>query len=223
MRVNVNKCALVNFRGVGTGSLKGEPLPCAVTQRYLGLQVNKSLSWSDNCLARTRKAMRARFSLKPNLSTNNKLVVKIVAFTKYIVPMLAYGSQAWYPNITALKDSEEVQKLVMRWIFNPSTDDDYKNKWTKLELLPLSMCFEILDLLLLLKILDGDNDVSAENVMKITETKTTRQLFRNELKITETKHSKCNDKFLDVLQYCTTNSIVSLSHSNSRWTKLTVM
>ena len=178
-----------------SGSLLGEPLPCAVTQRNIGLEVNKSLSWDDNCLTRTRKALKALSSLKRNLSTNSILVVKMNDYTGYVVPILAYCSQAWYPNITAFKDLEKIKKIAVKWIFDSSTGDDFKNELRKLKLLPLSMYFEIHDLLLLLKPLDRDYEVRTDDVIKITEMKTTAQAFRNELKITETKHSKCNDNF----------------------------
>ena len=178
-----------------SGGLQGESLPCAVTQRNIGLEVNRSLSWDDNCLTRTRKALRALSSLKRNLSTNSILVVKVNAYTGYVLPILAYCSQAWYLNITAFKDSEKLKKIAVRWIFISSTGDDFKNELRKLKLLPLSMSFEVHDLLLFLKPLDRDYEVSTDNVIKITEMKTTAQAFCNELKITEMKHSKCNDNF----------------------------
>ena len=69
----------------------------------------------------------------------------------------------------------EKLKNAMIWIFISSTGDDYKNKGREMNLLQLSMHFEIYEMLLILKLLDGVYDVSAENVKKITETKTTRR------------------------------------------------
>ena len=65
----------------------------------------------------------------------------------------------------------ENSKKAVRWLLNSSTGDDYKTKLRKEKLLPLSMYFEIHDLLLLLKLLDWDYDVIRENVIKITERK----------------------------------------------------
>ena len=117
------------------------------------------------------------------MSNKNSLFVKLNAYTGYVVRIQAYGSQTWYPNITALKYLEKIQKIAVRLIFNSSTGDDYDTKLKKMKLLPLSLYIEIQDLLLPHKFLDGDDDVSTYKVIKVTETKTTRQAFRNELKL----------------------------------------
>ena len=126
-----------------------------------------------------------------NLSTNSSLVVKINVFTGCAVPILSYCSQAWYPNIAALK--EKIQKIAMRCVFNFSTGGDSKN-WGNWKCYRFQGRFRH-DLLLILKLLDGDYNVCTENVIKITEKITIRKAFCNEMKITEMKHSKCNDNF----------------------------
>ena len=99
-------------------------IPCAVTQKDLGFQVNKSPSWNDYCLTRTRKLLRALFTPKRNSSTNCSLVVRMNANTGYIVPILSFYSQAWFLSIAVCKHSVRNQKIAVRWFFTSS--DDFK-------------------------------------------------------------------------------------------------
>ena len=155
MRVNISKFAVVNIRGIMSGSRQGKHMSCAVTQRDLGLKMNKSLSWNDDSLTRTRKALKTLFSLKRNFSKESILVVKMHYYVlRSANSSLLFSSMVSRHGIHNLERLRESSKKAVRSIFNSSAVDDFENKLRRLKLLPSSVYFETHDLLLLLKLLD---------------------------------------------------------------------
>ena len=117
------------------------------SQRDLGLIIQQNLSWIENCLSRSRKAMSALFQIKYNLSSSCDCKVKLNAYTGY-VPIAVYASQTWPPSRSNLHEFEKVQHHATKWILN--SNQSYRNCLVTLNLLPLSFCVEMHDLLFII-------------------------------------------------------------------------
>ena len=161
------------------------------SQHDLGPILQKNLSWNENCLSRSRKAMSALFQIKCNLSSSFDWKVKLNAYTGYVVPIPVYAFQTWLPSRSNLHDFEKVQHHATKWILN--SNQSYRNRLLTLKLLPLSFYVEMHDLLLLLSIFRGDYDVVINDIEKAVET--TRQIARGEYRITKARINKTDDNF----------------------------
>ena len=175
------------------GKLSNENIALLETQKDLGLVLTKSLTWHNNCQQRTKKALKALFSLKRNLSSNCSINVKINAFTGYVMPILTYCSQSWLPNNSCLRDMERVQKIATKWFYGSHIE--YRERLLKCNLLPVSMYFELHDILYLDSLLKGKYDIDINKFISKTSVESTRQSSRSELVVTRTRTQKADENF----------------------------
>ena len=110
-----------------------------------------NLTWKENCDKRYSKAWRAFYFLKRNVSKLANKYMKLNAFKGYVVSVIAYASQTWSANKSEIRDIEKIQKRATSWILG--IWENYNNRLKQLELLPLSMYFELYGALLLLSIM----------------------------------------------------------------------
>ena len=120
-------------------------LPCK-QQKDLGILVSSDLSWSDHVSRITSKAykilrlLRRTFTSQINVTTKKKLYIALVR------SQLTYASQIWRPML--LKDLypiEHIQRRATKYILNDYTSD-YRSRLIMLNLLPMSMLFELNDI-----------------------------------------------------------------------------
>ena len=97
------------------------------------------------------------FFFKRSVSKLANKNMKLNAYKGYVVPVIAYASETWSPNKGELRDIEKIQKRATSWILG--IWENYNNKLKQLELLPLSMYFELHDALLLLSIMQGNYNI----------------------------------------------------------------
>ena len=116
-----------------------------------------NLNWKANCDKRCSKAWRAFYFLKRNVSNLANKHMKLNAYKEYVVPVKAYASQAWSANKGGINDIEKIQKRATSWILGIWEKNNDRIK--QLELLPLSMYFELHDSLLLLSIMQGNYSI----------------------------------------------------------------
>ena len=122
----------------------------------LGLIVNDSLNWTENCSKRCSKGLSALFQIKRNLSERTHWTTKLNAYTGYVVPILTYAAKAWMPSKMNMEQLENVIKKATKWIL--SSNEDYKNSLHTLNLLPLSQYMELHDLLVFIDIINNKFD-----------------------------------------------------------------
>ena len=67
--------------------------------------------------------------------------MKLNAYKGYVVTVIAYASETWSTNKGELRDIEKIQKRATSWLLG--IWENYNNKLKQLELLPLSMHFEL--------------------------------------------------------------------------------
>ena len=116
--------------------------------------------------------------------------MKLNAYKGYVVSVIAYASQAWSANKSEMRDIEKIQKRATSWILG--IWENYNNRLKQLELLPLSMYFELHDAQLLLSIMQRNY-----NTKKPLSTKNnpgndinTRQTSRNQINIEKQEQKK---------------------------------
>ena len=132
--------------------------------------MSRNLSWSANCQLRTTKAWKAFYTLKRNVSSRTSMETKLNAYIGYVVPVLTYASQVWYPSKTDMKSIEKIQQKATKWICGGN--DEYHQRLETLKILPLSMYMEMHDVLYLLSILEGNYYVPEDKLPKRKENET---------------------------------------------------
>ena len=118
MPLNENKCNLLNLRGKMEVTLFNTDVDTAKTQKYSGILMCENLSWSVNAENLISKAMGAFYKIKRSISKKTSFKSKLKFYCGYIVPIISYASQTWYPNKTELRQLERVQKGTTSWITN---------------------------------------------------------------------------------------------------------
>ena len=86
--------------------------------KYLGVTINKHLSWKDHVNSIVSKATNVRHFLQRNLmSSPNE--IKAQCYKTFIRPIQEYASSVWSPHNASLSTKiEMVQRKACRWIEN---------------------------------------------------------------------------------------------------------
>ncbi|XP_075248360.1 uncharacterized protein LOC142341320 [Convolutriloba macropyga] len=169
MDLNVSKSKTLLIRG-DLAQRDEAGLETVATQKHLGVVMSRNLSWSANCQLRTTKAWKAFYTLKRNVSSRTSMETKLNAYIGYVVPVLTYASQVWYPSKTDMKSIEKIQQKATKWICGGN--DEYHQRLETLKILPLSMYMEMHDVLYLLSILEGNYYVPEDKLPKRKENET---------------------------------------------------
>ena len=193
MSMNAKKCSIIDFRGSSTGSLNDIEISHPDSARDFGVIISKTLSWEENSTSRRQKALAALFAIKRSMVNGSSIAVKTHVYTGYVVPILTFSSQSWYPNTKSQKQLEQVQKIATKWMVGAK--DCYKTRLTKLGLLPISLYMELYDILYLGNILCGNVDIDQKCYITEMTNQTTRQDSRKEIIIPKARLQKTNDNF----------------------------
>ena len=104
MILNVDKTNILCIKGETqtNGRLK-----TVTSQKDLEVIKSNNLSWSKNCSRRTLNGWRSLYFLIRNTSENASLETKLNAYAEYVVPVLTYASQVWYPSKTEMRKKEQ--------------------------------------------------------------------------------------------------------------------
>ena len=111
------------------------------SQRDLGLMVPSKLKWNKNCKRRATEAIGASFQIIRGLKNQCSTFTKLNAYTRYVVPIVTYASQAWFLSKKKLR---MVQKRATKWILWSSKS--YTEKMMGLKLLPFSLYIKTHDI-----------------------------------------------------------------------------
>ena len=117
MRLNYSKTHLLNIKRNITASIDNHKLDQVRNQQDLGLRVSENLNWNESCSFRKQKGLCAFFKLKRNISQKCKQKSKLNAYLGYVVPIVIYCSQAWFPNKSQKKEIKKLQKNCQKMNF----------------------------------------------------------------------------------------------------------
>ena len=156
-----------------TATLQNQEVTRSCLQMDLGLLLSNSLSWTENCTIRSSKSLRVLFKIRRNVSAHCNTQLKIHAYTGCVMPILTFCSQAYYPSVSSLKKLE-IQKHATVWFYG--YNDNYKARLIRCNLLPVSLYFELHDVLYLHMILNGRVDIKPSALLTINENESSRQV-----------------------------------------------
>ena len=163
---NLKKSSLLPFRKppaistVSSYTINGNELPTETLVKDLGVYLSADLKWSSHYNNITSSSLRTLYLIKRLFKCSNSIPAKRKLFLSLVRPKLLYGSQVWRPHL--VKDTmqlERIQRLATKFILN-DYQSSYKNRLSRLNLLPLSMMFEINDIMMLLRSLKSGLDMS---------------------------------------------------------------
>ena len=202
MTLNEDKCYILpvkDHKEVSNISLNSKILQEKTQQKDLGLIMSKKINWKANAKRRCRKAWKSYYFLKRNMSAIASVKTKLNGYVGYVVPVVSYASQAWKPNKTEAKEIEKIQKRATAWILN-TWDMKYKDRLSKLNLLPLTMYFELHDLLLYINFLEGKYNIKVpQKLIERKIEKTDKMKTRNQKlelpNVEKTRTRKADENF----------------------------
>jgi len=181
MQFNINKCILLRFTLSSSPILNnyiinGQSLQCSDSYKYLGMQLNKSLSWKIHITTIINKATRMVNFIKRNLSKCS-ILIKSTAYMKLVRPILEYATEFWDPHPKYLIHKiEMLQRWTTRWVLS-----DYNYQSSVSTMLNKSQCIYLEErhkrsrLIQLYKILNGLTPGVQLPADYLPQTTTTRQ------------------------------------------------
>ena len=193
MRLHENKCKILCFNKKSLFTIKNDTVNISSHQKDLEIQVCDNLTWLQNESTRASKTLRALSYLRRNLHHRTLPQVKLNAYKGYIVTIISYVCQVWYPSKCDLALIEKIQKSATKWIIGSSLI--YKERLIKLKILPLSFYFEIHSLLLLCDLINNKYNLVIEEYIHFNNNDRTRQGAKCEIKLTKKRLFKSDDSF----------------------------
>lgn len=174
---NELKCILLSFQPNNSSNYQLAPTPTTsqyqinghrITSRLqhkdLGVVMSHDLSWTNHLTSITNQAYKKLGLLRRSFSSVTSVSAKKSLYLSLIRSQLIYCSQVWRPHLVKdIKLLENVQRRATKFILNDYTSD-YKTRLLKLQLLPLSMIYELNDICFLIKSIKQPS--SSFNILK---------------------------------------------------------
>lgn len=123
VEINADKSKAILFRRVrkqtptGHVTMNGEAIQWHDTAKYLGVVMDRSLTWKQNTDEVVKKAKRTRALLYPMVGRQSQLNLrnKLTLIRTVIQPQLTYASVAWgYQAATQMKRIQAVENVALR-------------------------------------------------------------------------------------------------------------
>ena len=121
MKLNPHKCELLCISNKRVPPkfdyvLSGSQMNCHTSVRYLGLHINSTLSWNDQCSTIAAKATRILNFFHCTMYSCSK-DSKYKCFQAFVLRILIYASQAWNPYTQkCIKQLESIQCHGKKWV-----------------------------------------------------------------------------------------------------------
>ena len=144
MKLEVNKCHLLRFRGTRAClSLNGQPLGEPGKVKNLRVYIANTLNWSTHIEHRIEKANNVFYCLGRNVA---KFSLKLGLYKSGLLPVLLYGLNCAYQSGTDQRKLENFQRRVLKWLCGPHRGD-YKAQLRLLNVVPLPLFIQLNELL----------------------------------------------------------------------------
>lgn len=122
MEFNPDKCEVIRItnrrkkRIVSDYSIHGQQLKEVNGAKYLGVTIDRTLTWSEHISNVTKKANNTRAFLQRNISRCPQ-AIKALCYQTFVRPIVEYASTAWDPSTEKnIKAVENVQRQAARFV-----------------------------------------------------------------------------------------------------------
>ena len=193
MNLHDDKCSLIHFKKQSVVKMNEVAVKPVKVQKDLGVLISNDLSWKEYCNLRRTKSLKSLWFLKRNISFKSTTKANLNAYTGYVAPLILYACEVWYPTKTDLSNIERIQKSATQWILNKTFP--YKERLKELNLLPLSMYFELHSLLMFCAITDHKYDIKTSDYISRNTNERTRQGSNSSFNIPKTRLKRTDDNF----------------------------
>ena len=171
MQFNFSKTSLIWFT-LKRKDIKEQPLcvfgeeDISFTQKPvvdLGIGFCYNLSRTEHIKSKVCKAHGRFISIRKNLPNNVSTSQKASVYVLCKRPLILYGTTVWFANRTNLEKLESFQSRVTRWVISYDT---YKERLFQSNILPLSLLFQLEDLLTFNEVLNGKLGPDVRSLME---------------------------------------------------------
>ena len=121
----------------------------------LGMYVSCKLTWSHHVTEKLKTCYNTFHQLKLNLPRHPNISVKSKLYKTFILLVLLYASETWYPSKSDLDKLEKFQKRVFRWAVSAS---GYQSCLLTMKVLPFKHAIEFKDVVMFNKLIIGGFD-----------------------------------------------------------------
>ena len=188
-----DKCSLIHFKKQSVVKMNEVVVKPVKVQKHLGVQISNDLSWKENCNVLRIESLKSMWFLKRNIYFKSTTKTKLNAYTGYVVPVISYASEVWYPTKTDLSDIERIQKSATQWILDNTIP--YKERLKELNILPLSLYFERHSRLMFCAITDHNYDIKTSDYISCNTNERSRQGSNSSFNIAKTRLKRTDDNF----------------------------
>ena len=127
--------------------IDGQQVSLNNTFKDLGVIMTKNIDWSKHHQYILAKAYRMLNLLRRTFCVDNCHNGKKVLYLTLVRSRLTYSSPIWRPNLLRdISSLEKLQRRATKYILNDFSSN-YKNRLTRLKIIPLMMFFEMMDIL----------------------------------------------------------------------------
>ena len=184
MNLHDDKCSLIQLKKQSVVKMNEVAVKPVKVQKDLGVLISNDLSWKENCNLRRTNFLKSLWFLKRNISFKSTTKAKLNAYTGYVAPVISYACEVWYPTKTDLSNIDRIQKSTTQCILNNTIPN--KERLKELNLLPLSIYFELHSLLLFGAITDHKYDIKTSDYISRNTNEETRQGSKSSFNIPKT-------------------------------------
>ena len=138
------------------------------------------------------KALNALFQIKLRLTKQCTILTKLNAITGYIVPIATHPSPAWLLKQSITEPLKRTQNVTAKVFIVPSRS--YTIRLRELKLLPLCLCVEMHNVLMLLPLIDKKYNININHSTPATR-HITRQSNIEEFRLTTSRLQNTDDNF----------------------------
>ena len=153
MDLATEKCAeLKVHHHSGDLMLGTSQLHSADSIKNLGIFVTKDMTWSLHVSERLKKANRAIYLLRGNVSPKVNVSFKLGFYKSILLPILLYGMNCVQLSCGSTRNLESFQKRALKWVCFES-NRSYLQQLRLLNVPPLPLFMQCKDILLMSKLL----------------------------------------------------------------------
>ena len=169
MAFNASKCHMTFGTNSQSPALKLNNiyLEQSRSEKDLGTTVSDTLKWTSHVQKVCDKANKVFHMVKRNVSRLLPYQQKLHLYKSMVLPILCYGSPAWCPSKTDMRNIESVQRRATNWIID-FNDLSYKERLTALNLLRISLYLQVIDLLFFSRLINGDYMINLDHYLSST-------------------------------------------------------